>query len=411
MRFLSRLSKLFLFLIVAGVAALFGYQAYLSYNNPYVTQSTHTITVRDSYSATALILRDETVIPKVNQGTVSYLFEGVAKVTKDMPVAEIYDSYDQVLLKHQIARLSEEIAVVDEADDPGVTEVSNLETINKLILTQVSNLGNVTRSGVVGSVSDIKNELTKQLSKKQVVVGQAENFNERLMELTMERSVMEAEFSRVEPELVSSPDGGYFIGFTDGYESSLVTEYADSMTLDIFDMFIAGQNQGVADPTKNIGKVITNYNWYVAYPIPKELEKEFGVGYKYDLNFLNIGVNNVEATVTNIISEEEADRSLVIFKSNLMSDELASVRFPEIEVVFRSYKGLQVPLEAVRIPDGYQGVYIKEANVIRFRKIVPLYQTDSYIISEIDQTDRDRLQLFDTMFLSQKGVEEGKILE
>lgn len=411
MRFISKLSKVFLFLIVVGVAALFGYQAYLSYSNPYVTQSAHTITVRDSYSATALILRDETVIPKVNEGTVSYLFEGVEKVTKDMPVAEIYDSYDQVLLKHQIARLNDEIAVVDEADDPGVTEVSNLETINKLILAQVSNLGNVTRSGVVGSVTDIKNELTKQLSKKQVVVGQAENFYTRVAELARERSLLEVEFNQAEPEIVSSPEGGYFIGFTDGYESSLVTDYAENMTLELFDMFMEGQNQGVADPTKNIGKVITNYNWYVAYPIPKDLEKEFGVGYSYDLNFLNIGVNNVEATVTEIISDEEADRSLVIFKSNLMSDELASVRFPEIEVVFRSYKGLQVPIEAVRIPDGYQGVYIKEANVIRFRKIVPLYQTDAYVISEIDQTDRERLQLFDTMFLSQKGVEEGKILE
>ena len=411
MRFLSRLSRTFLILLVAAVIALFGYQAYLSYNNPYVTQSAHTITVRDSYSATALILRDETVIPKVNEGTVSFLFEGVEKVTKDMPVAEIYDSYDMVLLKHKIARLSDEIAVVDEADDPGVTEVSNLETINKQILTQVSKLGNVTRSGVVGSVIDIKNEMTKQLSKKQVVVGQAENFDARVAQLTMERSVLETEFSQADPEIVTSPESGYFIGFTDGYESSLVTEYAENMTLELFDMFMEGQNQGVADPTRNIGKVITNYNWYVAYPIPKELEKEFRIGYSYDLNFLNIGVNNVEATVTEVISEKEEDRCIVIFKSNLMSDELASVRFPEIEIVFRSYKGLEVPLEAVRIPDGYQGVYIKEANVIRFRKIVPLYQTDEYIVSEIDMTDRERLQLFDTMFLSQKGVEEGKILE
>lgn len=411
MRFLSRLGRTFFFLVVMGIAILFGYQAYLRFNDPYVTQSTYSVTVRDSYSATALILRDEMVIPQVNEGTVSYPFDGVAKVTKGMPVAEIYDSYGQVLLKHQIARLNEEIAVVDEADDPGVTEVSNLETINKLILAQIQQLGSITESGMVSSVSGVKNELTKQLCKKQIVVGQADSFSSRVSQLQIERAALVEEFSQAEPQIVLSPEGGYFIGFTDGYESSLVTEYAESITFEIFDMFMEGQNQGVADPTKNIGKVITNYNWYIAYPVPKELEKEFYVGQSCSLNFLSIGVNDVEATVTNIITDPDESRILVIFKSNLMSDELASVRFPEIEIVFRSYKGLKVPLEAVRAPEGYQGVYIKEANVIRFRKIVPLYQTDEYIISEIDQTDRSRLQLFDTMFLSQKGVEEGKILE
>lgn len=411
MRFLSRLGRTFFFLVVMGIAILFGYQAYLRFNDPYVTQSTYSVTVRDSYSATALILRDEMVIPQVNEGTVSYPFDGVAKVTKGMPVAEIYDSYDQVLLKHQIARLDEQIAVVDEADDPGVTEVSNLETINKLILAQIQQLGSITESGMVSSVSGVKNELTKQLCKKQIVVGQADSFSSRVSQLQIERAALVEEFSQAEPQIVLSPEGGYFIGFTDGYESSLVTEYAESITFEIFDMFMEGQNQGVADPTKNIGKVITNYNWYIAYPVPEELEKEFYVGQSCSLNFLSIGVNDVEATVTNIITDPDESRILVIFKSNLMSDELASVRFPEIEIVFRSYKGLKVPLEAVRAPEGYQGVYIKEANVIRFRKIVPLYQTDEYIISEIDQTDRSRLQLFDTMFLSQKGVEEGKILE
>lgn len=411
MRFTSWLGKVFFTLLIASTVALFGYQAYLKFSDPYVTQTVYSVTERDSYSATALVLRDEMVIPQVNEGTVSYLFEGVAKVTKNMPVAEIYDSYDQVLLKHRIALLEDEIDAVDEADDPGVTEVSNLETINKLVMSQIETLGSLTSTGVVGNVVGAKNELTKQLSKKQVVVGQAIDFSQRVTELQMELAALEEQFSHTESQSVLSPESGYFIGFTDGYENALVTGYAQNMTLDIFDMFIEGQNRGVADPTKNIGKVITNYNWYVAYPIPKDLEGEFVIGRSYDLNFLSIGVNNVEASVANIISDPEEDRSLVIFKSNLMSDELASVRFPEIEIVFRSYKGLQVPVEAVRVPDGYQGVYIKEANVIRFRKIVPLYQTDEYIISEIDLTDRDRLQQFDTIFISQKGVEEGKILE
>ncbi len=408
---ISWLTRTLFSLLIMGIVALFGYQVYLKFSDPYVTQTVYSITVRDSYSTTALVLRDETLIPQLNEGTVRFLFDGVAKVTKDMEVAQIYDSYEQVLLEHRLSVLKDELAAIEEANDPGVTEVANLDTVNTIILAQLEKLGTVTGSNVVGSVLDIKNELTKQLSKKQIIIGQETSFQQRIVELQGEVAALEAQLENVQTQSVTSPASGYFVGVTDGYENALTTDYAENMTLEIFDMFLEGQNQNVASQTQTIGKVITNYNWRIAYPIPKDMEEEFVIGRSYDLNFLSIGVNNVEATVLSIISDPDEDRSLVILESNLMSDELATVRFPEIEVVFRSYQGLEVPTEAIRIPEGYQGVYIKEANVIRFRKIVPLYQTDDYVISQIDTTDPNRLQLFDTIFLSQKGVEEGKILE
>ncbi len=407
------LAKLCFFFVIACVLAMVGYQIYLKASAPYETMEAKGVVVRDSYSTTALVLRDEKVIPMVNRGTVSYLFNDVAKVTEGMAVAEIYESYEQVALKHRIALLDEEIKMISEADDPGVTEVANLDSINRLVLAQIKKLGETTVKGVVGSVNGIKNELTKQLSKKQIITGLEENFIVRQTALETEKAELEGQFRLAKPQVITAPESGYFIGYSDGYESSLTTEYAQSMTLDVFDMFMEGQNQDVADPAQTVGKVISNYNWYIAYPVSNDSLSEFRKGASYNLNFLSIGVNDVQAKVYDIITEKDEDRSLIIFKSNLMSSELASVRFPEIEIVFRSYDGLQVPVSALHYSNekGYTGVYVQEANVIRFKKVEPVFQNERFVVSEINQSDSSRLQLFDKVITSGKDLYDGKPLE
>jgi hypothetical protein len=390
-----------------------GYQIYLKVSAPYETTEAKEVTVRDSYSTTALVLRDEKVIPMVNRGTVSYLFNDVAKVTEGMAVAEIYESYEQVALKHRIALLDEEIKMISEADDPGVTEVANLDSINRLVLAQIKKLGETTIKGVVGSVSEIKNELTKQLSKKQIITGLEENFIVRQTALEAEKAELEGQFRLAKPQIITAPESGYFIGYSDGYESSLTAEYAQNMTLDVFDMFMEGQNQDVADPAQTVGKVISNYNWYIAYPVSNDSLSEFRKGASYNLNFLSIGVNDIQAKISDIITEKDEDRSLIIFKSNLMSSELATVRFPEIEIVFRSYDGLQVPASALHYSNekGYTGVYVQEASVIRFKKVEPVFQNERFVVSEINQLDSSRLQLFDKVIISGKDLYDGKPLE
>ena len=71
------LARLCLYFVIACVLAMIGYQVYLKASAPYKTTEAKEVTVRDSYSTTALVLRDEKVIPMVNRGTVSYLFDDV----------------------------------------------------------------------------------------------------------------------------------------------------------------------------------------------------------------------------------------------------------------------------------------------------------------------------------------------
>lgn len=408
--FLARIALIF---IIVSFLAMIGYQVYLKASAPYQTIEASQVTVRDSYSATALVLRDEKLIPMVNRGTVSYLFDDVAKVTNGTPVAEVYDSYEQVVLKHRISLLEEEIRMISEADDPGVTEVANLEAVNRLVLAQIKKMGTAASKGVVSGINGIKNELTKQLSKKQVITGQAENFDSRRLALETEKAELEGQFRLAQPQTVTAPDVGYFIGYSDGYEGSLTTDYAQNITLDVFDMFMEGQNQGVADPAQIVGKIITNYNWYIAYPIPNSSLSEFQKGASFNLNFLSIGVSDVQASVYDIITEKDEDRSLVIFKSNLMSSELASVRFPEIELVYRSYDGLRIPVEALHYSneEGYTGVFVQEGNVIRFKRVIPVFQGEAFVVSEIEQSDSSRVQLFDKVIISGKDLFDGKTLE
>ena len=52
-----------------------------------------------------------------------------------------------------------------------------------------------------------------------------------------------------------------------------------------------------------------------------------------------------------------------------------------VELVLKSYEGLKVPNDAVRILDGEKGVYIRSGGQAKFVRINPIYYGDTYAVS------------------------------
>ena len=79
------------------------------------------------------------------------------------------------------------------------------------------------------------------------------------------------------------------------------------------------------------------------------------------------------------------------------------------------YRGFSVPLSAVRMLDGYEGVYVLDEVTVVFRRIEIVYEGDGYYICVEGEEDEDSpygwLRMNDVIITEGTGLEVGKVID
>jgi len=156
----------------------------------------------------------------------------------------------------------------------------------------------------------------------------------------------------------------------------------------------------------NIGKLIEGYRWYYVAPISAEDTQKIEKGKSFPVQFASHLAYEVYFTVVNLETDDEGN-STVIFSCDNINSELACVRNEPVTVRLASYSGIGVNSDALRVVDGVQGVYIARGQKVAFRKVIPLYTGDGYIVSKIDKTDPSSLAQYDEIIIGGKKLYDG----
>jgi hypothetical protein len=91
----------------------------------------------------------------------------------------------------------------------------------------------------------------------------------------------------------------------------------------------------------------------------------------------------VPVTVDEILQTDDPEKLLIIISCSEFGSEFVSRRSENCELIINDYTGIRIPRSAIRFNEqNEQGVYIIEGQKITFRKIKPLFEAESYIISE-----------------------------
>jgi hypothetical protein len=114
-----------------------------------------------------------------------------------------------------------------------------------------------------------------------------------------------------------------------------------------------------------------------------------------------------------IILQADDDRVVLVFRTNTIPEHFSFLRRQTVQIVTDTWKGYKVPLSAVRIVDGVQGVYVLEGYIVEFRRIVPMREIDGYFICRENsgsKDDADMLKLYDHIIINGKNLYSGKII-
>ncbi|MBR6558282.1 MAG: hypothetical protein IKT70_04660 [Clostridia bacterium] len=410
-KYLKRVLFTFVTAVVCTAFAVYLiYHATLSFRNRMTTATAVGITQRDAFSSTGYIFRDEIVFTS-GSGAVDRLYPDGTKVAVDSKLIDVFSSDRDLILSERIEAIERKIDTLERSSISGAhTDVAQL---SGNIVSGVAELRSNIADGNVAEAVAYRDQLLIQMNKLQLLTGAVDSYDVAIAELESECRSLKNQLGAVSNSIYA-PVSGYFYSTVDGAESLFKTDALENMTVASFDEIISGMS-GVYPPAGAVGKLATDYRWYVVVKTDIYESEKYSVGKYYDITFGDTGNTTLSLELVKVIDGTVTEDSLMVFRSTKHPDGFDFKRSQKIVIESGEYTGFRVPRSALRMTEkGEIGVYVLSGMLVKFRLLNVVYETDSYLISAPPNEGADRagdyLQMNENIIIEGKGLYDGKIV-
>ena len=384
-------------------------QAMIFFGSSVKTEVATLYTATDSIGFKGVYVRDEKLVSyNANGGIISYTHTDGSKIGKTAVVAQVYRNRTDIALKRQIDELQAQKNVLIDAQNLVGADTSQLESFSNQISEKHSQLMKYLYDGDYKSASSLKSDILNLQSKREIVKGTETSYEDRISEL-------DSEITRLSSQITSQPydiritETGYFISKVDGYDNRLNSETVFELTAaDIEEITSAEPRQ--ENPSGVIGKLVSDYTWYMAAVLDSV---KLGTVFEGAQVTLRIGSSsqNVKADIVSLRRLDDG-RSIAVFKCDMFLADFIDSRTAQARLLLEDYQGINIPNSALRMSDedGSIGVYVQDGIVAKFRKVRQILSREDYTLVA-DTTDEDGyLSLYDNIIVEGRDLHEGKII-
>ncbi len=372
-------------------------------------------TFESTFTSKVTILRNETLVYSPIEGDISYLYNDGDKVANGALLAEIYPSGADHEISKRIVELDRAIRLLESSNMSDAEKRTDTESTDILIRNHLYDLLDAADSSDISKADNISDELLIQLNKRRIITKFIPNFNKQIELLKAERDALSASLPTSESS-VSSETSGYFYSSVDGYETILSSANISRMTYNDY-LNLASQSPKEFTNTENghpIGKLVTDYLWYIACEIDISELHNYETGSSYNIKFPYNNDTTLTTDLYRILSVAGSKTAVLIFRTGILPEDFSYLRHQTVQIVKESYTGYRVPISAVRVVNGKAGVYILQGSKVLFKRIDPLYEQDGYlIVAERDESKEnytDWLAKNDFIIMKGTALYDGKIV-
>ncbi len=408
----DRLLKVLAAAAAVIIVLFFAAEIYGLASRTYTTQTAYEQTVLKTMDAKMYIIRDETILSTASSGVIVPLADNAERVSKGSMIAASFPSEAAAENYVKSQSLEKKLDAYKKIDSQLRLANIDLGKLTNEIDDDFESLLDAAYNNDFGSLSDDKLSFSEKLSRKQISLGTTVDCSECIAELQNEISSLNE--AGKPSEIITAEESGYYVSKLDGFENVLTSKDIDSLTEEILEKAFSAQKSET--PASSIGKIIDGYNWYVATVIESSEMGNFSKGKTVSLLFDESGKNPVK-TYVHSIKSIDSEKSLVVFRCNLMNEQLTSLRKVEGKIVIDEFKGLKVSRDAVRLDDkGNSGVYVRRGNVVHFRSLNIIYSEDSFVIASKPSENsgiklsHTHLKLYDEVIISGKELTDGMVI-
>lgn len=390
-----------LWILLAAIAAYFGYNVVSSLYAPLMTATVTPYEAGAGYYASGFVVREEELLYSQYGTTVLNCAEG-AHVAANDTVATGYRSEDAKTRQTRIDELSGQIEQLQYAWS-AVSSVYDQAALDADIAGDLAQLSRYLALRDMNSVSDLSPELKGLILRRTGSDSDSGSLQARISTLQAELETLEAQ-SAGDTSAILAGKAGTFSAAVDGYESVLTPERLMEMTVAEFESVQPDETDANA-----IGRLVTSATWYYACVVPASELSGVEEGSRATLTFARDYYQPVTMRVARLGGNEAGSRLLVLSSDRALQN-VTLLRQQSAEIVFTSYSGLRVPKSAVRVENGQTGVYILEGTLAKWKPITILHDTgESYVVT-LDTSSTNNLWPGDELIINAKNLYDGKVV-
>lgn len=390
-----------LWILLAAIAAYFGYNVVSSLYAPLMTATVTPYEAGAGYYASGFVVREEELLYSQYGTTVLNCAEG-AHVAANDTVATGYRSEDAKTRQTRIDELSGQIEQLQYAWS-AVSSVYDQAALDADIAGDLAQLSRYLALRDMNSVSDLSPELKGLILRRTGSDSDSSSLQARISTLQAELETLEAQ-SAGDTSAILAGKAGTFSAAVDGYESVLTPERLMEMTVAEFESVQPDETDANA-----IGRLVTSATWYYACVVPASELSGVEEGDRATLTFARDYYQPVTMRVARLGGNEAGSRLLVLSSDRALQN-VTLLRQQSAEIVFTSYSGLRVPKSAVRVENGQTGVYILEGTLAKWKPITILHDTgESYVVT-LDTSSTNNLWPGDELIINAKNLYDGKVV-
>ena len=377
----NKLKIVFICILVIAVVIYAGYTAWQLFTHPTDVFLVEQGSISEEQKVEGYIIRRETKVQGNNykNGMVQIKTEG-EKCAKDENIFRYYTTGEEELIK-KIQELDEQIDEAQKKSNntvfPG--DIKLLDEEIDLRLSEISQNNNVQK------ISEYKKEIENYITKKTNIVGENSEAGSYLSNLIQERKKYENQLNSGS-EYIKAPMSGVVSYKVDGLEEVLTPDDFSSYNRSFFENLNLKTWQTIAANTE-CGKVVNNYECYIATILKKDQLHDIKQGSKIDLRLSN--GEEISSSVEYLM-EQTNDDVLVVFKITKDVEKLISNRKISFEIIFWQYSGYKVPNTAIIKENDLAYVVRNRAGYLTRVLVKVEKQNESYSI--IDNYSSDELK-------------------
>lgn len=407
----TRILKILLMVFAVVLASTIFYHLLFQ---DYETESAVYYEISDGAAFQGVYVRDESVITYTGSGAVRYCVEDGAKLGVGSVIAEVYASEEQIDLRSRIADRENELAILQQVENPGTSENAQPVNLAALISEQYRNTLRLRESGDLAAMEDSKHELTVLMSTYEKITQPGIDYSSRISALEDEIAKLKERLTAPE-QTIPAEKSAYFVSYADGYEDKLKVSTIGQLTPeDLENISDDGAEEGT--DVNAIGKLIDGYEWYITgvFDNTKLKLSEDDTA----IVRLNSVARDLKVRVVSLVSAGDITHTQGVFRCDQMTYDVVQHRTERVEILRETVEGVRVPRSAIRFKEfeetvtdengnsyidnvSYMGVYVLVGERPEFRKLDVVYEDDSYYLSALN-AGSGYVSLYDEIIV--KGV-------
>ncbi len=378
--------------------------------------------LEESVNATGYFIRNEQVLTSPFSGRCILNITEGEKVANGHSIAMVVnEDYDKLVKKleeidYEILRRKRELNEKEKFFSQDIVKIDNE------IAERLSGLISEFNGNNFDKIAKYRQNIDGLIAKKAEITG-AQGQNDPLLKSKMqERKNVEDQLNKNRQEIVTNKSG--VISFViDGYESQLNPKNIRNLTPEMLDSVKipdnAARGAGIVDVEagKPFAKLVSDVEYSIVIPLDAEKAKPYKVDSRVRVRLTENG--KVLSGTVDYKSEEIDGRCLVAVTLNEALSETAGMRYANVDLIRKSYRGLKVPLKSLIKDPGDEEtatIILVVANYTKFVKVRIIAEDGEFaIIDNID--DGSGLQnavtadLYDTFVVNPENIEEGQLIE